>query len=164
MIRWLGADDLAAWRDIRSEALRLSPTAFLTTLDEFEAEPDAEVAAKLAQGNMLAQLDGAQIVATAGLVRMTRMQTRHRADIVAVYVRPAARGTGVADALLEHLIHHARSQGLSQLELYVEATNDRAIAFYERHGFVRYGTVPSAVRIADTTQDDYFYVRHLSGA
>ena len=53
MIRWLGADDLAQWREIRAEGLRLNPTAFLTTLDEFLAESDASVLAKLSKGNVL---------------------------------------------------------------------------------------------------------------
>lgn len=54
-----------------------------------------------------------------------------------LYVREAFRGTGVADALLEAALNHARGQDLplERIVLDVDRGNDRAQAFYRRYGF-----------------------------
>ena len=59
------------------------------------------------------------------------------AELKRMYVRPAARGKGVADALLERIEAEVRGAGLSVLRL---ETGDRQLAamrFYERTGFRR---------------------------
>lgn len=54
-----------------------------------------------------------------------------------LFVRPAFRGTGVADALFEAGLDHAREQELplDRVVFDVADENDRARAFYARHGF-----------------------------
>ena len=58
-----------------------------------------------------------------------------------IYVSPSRRGTGVADDLLAAGIDVARSQSLplDRLVLDVDPANDRAAAFYRRHGFRPWG-------------------------
>jgi ribosomal protein S18 acetylase RimI-like enzyme len=58
-----------------------------------------------------------------------------------VYVRPQHRGTDVADALLEAALDHARGQSLplDRILLDVDVENERAQAFYRRHGFEHWG-------------------------
>jgi ribosomal protein S18 acetylase RimI-like enzyme len=58
-----------------------------------------------------------------------------------IFVSPAHRGTGVADDLLDAAAAFARDQELplDRLVLDVDADNDRAQAFYERHGFEHWG-------------------------
>ena len=58
-----------------------------------------------------------------------------------IYVTPTHRGTGAADALMEAAIALARDQDLplDRLVLDVDHDNDRAQAFYERHGFAHWG-------------------------
>ncbi|MDI3329919.1 MAG: GNAT family N-acetyltransferase [Micrococcus sp.] len=51
-------------------------------------------------------------------------------ELHALYVLAEAQGTGVADALM------ARAVGPAPCRLWVLAVNDRARAFYRRHGFV----------------------------
>jgi GNAT superfamily N-acetyltransferase len=62
---------------------------------------------------------------------------RHRvwAEVEALYVEPAWRGTGLADALLERACTWAADLGLPAVQLYVTASNTRALSFYERQGF-----------------------------
>ena len=55
-------------------------------------------------------------------------------ELVTIYLREAAQGSGVADALLQTAI------GDSPAYLWVLAGNARAHAFYRRHGFVPDGT------------------------
>ena len=58
-----------------------------------------------------------------------------------LYVAPDRRGTGVADALLDAVVAQARSQTLplDRMVLDVDENNDRARAFYRRHGFESWG-------------------------
>jgi ribosomal protein S18 acetylase RimI-like enzyme len=58
-----------------------------------------------------------------------------------IYVRPEYRGTGVADDLLAAAVEVAEEQDLplDRLVLDVDRENDRAGAFYERHGFEHWG-------------------------
>ncbi len=58
-----------------------------------------------------------------------------------LYVVPAWRGTGVADALLGAVVEQAREQDLpmDRLLLDVAPSNERAQAFYDRHGFRPWG-------------------------
>ncbi|KZN25798.1 GNAT family acetyltransferase [Haladaptatus sp. R4] len=58
-----------------------------------------------------------------------------------VFVRPDHRGTGVADELMDAAVALADDQNLplDRLVLDVDRENDRAGAFYERHGFDHWG-------------------------
>lgn len=58
-----------------------------------------------------------------------------------IYVEPAYRGTGLADALLSRALAVARQQSLpiDRIVLDVAPSNRRAGAFYERHGFEPWG-------------------------
>ena len=62
-----------------------------------------------------------------------------------LYVAPAHRGTGVADALVEAAIAVAESQDLpiDRIVLDVDPANERARAFYDRHGFEPWGEMVS---------------------
>ena len=58
-----------------------------------------------------------------------------------IYVIPDRRGTGVADALLDAVVEHARTQDLplDRVVLDVDGENGRAYSFYRRHGFEPWG-------------------------
>ncbi|QLG63021.1 GNAT family N-acetyltransferase [Halorarum salinum] len=58
-----------------------------------------------------------------------------------LYVRPERRGTGVADDLMAAALEAARGQDLplDRMVLDVDRGNERARAFYERHGFAHWG-------------------------
>jgi ribosomal protein S18 acetylase RimI-like enzyme len=60
-----------------------------------------------------------------------------------LYVAPDWRGEGVADALFEAAVDIARKQDLplDRLLLDVDRDNERAYAFYERHGFEPWGEI-----------------------
>jgi GNAT superfamily N-acetyltransferase len=58
----------------------------------------------------------------------------------AMYVRPAAWGTGVADALHDVAVVQLRAQGVERARLWTLEENHRARRFYERHGWRLDGT------------------------
>jgi putative acetyltransferase len=62
------------------------------------------------------------------------------AEIKRMYVRPAARGAGIADAILERLTAEAAGAGLDLLRLETGTRQERAIRFYARNGFKTCGS------------------------
>jgi putative acetyltransferase len=61
------------------------------------------------------------------------------AEVKRMYVREAARGLGVADAILERLEAEARAVGRDFLRLETGVRQLAALRFYERRGFRRCG-------------------------
>jgi len=58
---------------------------------------------------------------------------------------PAARGRGVARAMLEHSLTRARATGYRAMQFnFVVSTNDRAIAIWQGYGFEIVGRLPKA--------------------
>jgi ribosomal protein S18 acetylase RimI-like enzyme len=56
-----------------------------------------------------------------------------------------AQGKGVARAMCEHSIDHARSRGFRAMQFnFVIASNTRAVALWQRMGFTIVGTLPGA--------------------
>ena len=56
-------------------------------------------------------------------------------EIEALYVAPDHRGLGIADRLLNRAYAWADTQGLSRVQLYVTASNQRAQSIYTDQGF-----------------------------
>jgi putative acetyltransferase len=85
------------------------------------------------------------------------------AELKRMFVRDAARGSGVATALLECIEKEARDAGLKILRLETGDRQARAIRFYERSGFRRchsfepYSSMPSE-RIAKSL----FFEKYLA--
>ena len=57
------------------------------------------------------------------------------AELKRFYVDPAHRGQGVADAVIEALVEHARALGATTLRLETGDKQHAAMRFYARHGF-----------------------------
>jgi len=55
--------------------------------------------------------------------------------LMSMWVDPALRGSGAAEALVASLLGWAETEGARQMRLAVIQTNDRARRFYERLGF-----------------------------
>lgn len=101
-----------------------------------------------------AQHEGSdEILGVGGFSLFAGDKLAHKGLIWGMYVRQSARGSGVADAIMDALIAHARAR-VRHLQLTVMSDNVRARAFYERHGFVTYATEPDAVRQGDELRDE----------
>ncbi|QUJ76667.1 GNAT family N-acetyltransferase [Sulfitobacter albidus] len=163
-IRRLTGADVALWRDLRLEALRIFPANFLTTLAEEEKRSDADRVRMLEARQVFGLFLEGAAAGTAALDPEPAPATAHRVTLNAFYVRPAFHGGPGARALLAHVIQVASAQGFVQLELCVAADNTRAIRFYEREGFTVWGRLPRSVRLVDSYQDDLFMLRPLDAA
>lgn len=59
------------------------------------------------------------------------------AELKRMYVRPAARGRGIAQAILARLEDEARAKGATRLTLETGDVLNAALSLYERAGFTR---------------------------
>ena len=81
-----------------------------------------------------------QVVASAGLHPASAALRRRHVMVLGISVLPEAQGQGVGTALMQALCDWADRWGqVLRLELSVYADNVRAIALYQRCGFVREG-------------------------
>jgi GNAT superfamily N-acetyltransferase len=60
---------------------------------------------------------------------------REWVEVEALYVEESWRGSGLAEALLDRACVWADSIGQATVQLYVTASNERAIRFYQHEGF-----------------------------
>jgi L-phenylalanine/L-methionine N-acetyltransferase len=87
---------------------------------------------------------GEQIVGVAGLFQLHNSLRRAHARGLALTVASSWQGQGVGHKLMEAAMHWADNwAGVLRIELTVFADNARAIALYERHGFMREGVMRS---------------------
>lgn len=123
----------------------------LTSPDEnrMDAEQEGQfLARKEASPNeleLVAFADG-RVLGTAGIDAVGRCcKVAHRAEFGISLLREAW-GLGIGRAMTEACIRCAREAGYTQLELTVVADNERAVALYEKAGFVEYGRNPRGFR------------------
>lgn len=81
-----------------------------------------------------------------------KLRVRHRCSLgIALYQK--YWGLGIGRELTALLLEKARECGYEQIELEVVSRNERAIALYEKMGFVRIGERPCAMKHKDGTYD-----------
>ena len=66
---------------------------------------------------------------------MHDMESDSNARLVAMWVAPSHRGTGIAQALVQHIIAWAQARGATTLVAGITPQNLRAQTFYRRIGF-----------------------------
>jgi len=157
-IRRLSAADATRLRALRLAALLDKPEAFVSSHVEEKDKPLSHFEAWLAEqpGHaVFGAFDGDTLVGMAGLARGTLMQLAHKVNVWGMYVAEAARGHGVARALLQAALAHARATpGVAKVTLSVDSQNVAAIALYESLGFVVFAREADAVRLHGQSRDD----------
>jgi RimJ/RimL family protein N-acetyltransferase len=81
---------------------------------------------------------------------------------IGMSVAAGFRGVGAGGALLEAAAAWAAGTGYRKMALGVFPENERAIAFYERHGFVREGLRRGQYRRGDEYHDEVLMARPLT--
>ena len=157
--RLLPPDDAPVFRALRLEMLSEFPDAYASAYDDLVDLPLDAWVRRLGETPVWAVFENDAAVGMMGYLRERPSKMAHRASLIMVYVRDAARGRGVADSLLGAVLEGARREGLAQLELAVLATNRRAIGFYSRHGFRICGTIPGGIRLRGVDHDEHLMVR-----
>jgi RimJ/RimL family protein N-acetyltransferase len=158
MIRRLSPADWLAFRDIRLDMLRTDPDAFGAALADWDTRPEAMIRDWLTHMHGFGAVEGNRITACAAFSRARQPRTQHRAEVAAVYTRPANRGQGLLRAVFGRMADEARKIGIAQFELQVASHNNGAILAYERIGFARTGVLPRAVNDGGRYTDDILMV------
>lgn len=108
LLRRLCASDAEAYRELRLEGLRNHPEAFGASWEEEAAKPLDWFADRLERNVAIAGCaDDLQLLGTAGLGVQQALKLRHKGVLWGMYVRPGARGTGLAAALVERVMGEA---------------------------------------------------------
>lgn len=97
------------------------------------------------------------LIGITGFNRLDRQRTRHRGEIVQVYVEAGYRGLTVGERLIRSAVEHAFSQDeIEQVQLGVVVGNERAIKLYEKIGFQTFGIQKNYFKMGDTHTDQQF--------
>ncbi|OCI95773.1 acetyltransferase [Rhizobium sp. AC27/96] len=127
---------------------------YLTMLEAFPLEETrAFVLGMIAKGNpQFVALAGSDVVGWCDISRHAFPSHAH-AGHLGMGIIPAYRGQGLGRRLIQTTLQAARNTGMERVELSVHADNIRAIALYEKVGFVREGLARRSVRIDGRYKD-----------
>ena len=129
-----------AYRLLRLECLRNNPKLFGTTYAESLAVPSLAferfIATRHSEHLMFGAFAGGVLGGICGLQREQRQQTRHRGELVHMYVAPWMARQGIGRRLIDTVVRHGvEALGLRQIVLGVMADNEPAVRLYRRAGF-----------------------------
>ncbi len=132
-VRTLGADDWQTYRSIRLTALQESPEAFVATHAQEESATEEFWRERMERSQRLIAYVDRQAVGIASVG--AAQEDDNAGELFGLWVRPEARGTGVATALVRAGAEAAARDGRTQLYYWVGTDNGRAVAFASGYGF-----------------------------
>ena len=159
-VRRLREADAEAYRVIRLEALEHYPEAFQATYESAAKLPLGAYVQRLERYALFGGLIDGELAGFVGFHRFTNPKIAHKAILWGMYVKESARGTGIAEAIVQAVLDHAANH-VEQILLSVITNNARARHFYGKMGFVAYGLEKRALKIGDSYYDEEFRVRFL---
>ncbi len=142
--RSLQPSEREKYRAIRLECLKNFPDNFGTTWEEESKAASLKLDKALTANNTHDFIYGAfhneTLIGICGFLQQERLKTKHRGEIIQMYVIPSFSGQGIGTDLLKHSIEKAfENEIIEQILLGVVYTNERAVATYKKLGFVQYG-------------------------
>ncbi|MEO8476526.1 MAG: GNAT family N-acetyltransferase [Actinomycetota bacterium] len=127
--------DWPIYRDVRLASLADSPSAFGSRVAEERDRTDADWRARLAARTQFVARERGRSVGTVGSL----IEEDGTVELVSMWVAPDARGTGVADLLIDAVVTDAQGRGCRRIALWVAVGNEPAERLYARHSFERTG-------------------------
>jgi ribosomal protein S18 acetylase RimI-like enzyme len=159
--RQLLPSDADVFRPIRLEALQDASDAFGTTFEKESAEPPQYFVDRLDRNAVFGGFFGNSLMGVAGFYQHEGTKMNHKGVLWGMYVKPEARGSGLATVLVETVLEHA-SKAVEQVQLTVVVNNLRARRLYERMGFVEYGLEKESLKYRGAYFDETLMVKFLS--
>jgi RimJ/RimL family protein N-acetyltransferase len=160
-VRRLSNQEADTYRSIRLESLQQDPEAFGSTLEREVNESRQNFLERFDRSTLFGGFVGPKLQAIVGFQPFEGPKIAHKGVLWGMYVRPEARGTGLATALVGSLIEHAREH-VEQIQLTVVSNNPRARRFYQRMGFSEYGLEKEALKYNGVYFDEVLMVRFLN--
>ncbi|MCQ8828779.1 GNAT family N-acetyltransferase [Streptomyces malaysiensis] len=136
-VRPLDTEDWALYRAVRLAALADAPEAFGSTLGREQAFTADIWRGRLTKRNQFVAEDAGEACGLIGIVPAEPGV----AELVSMWVHPAARGRGAGDLLVREALRWAKDQHLPEVRLWVADGNESAERLYARHGFQRTGQI-----------------------
>jgi ribosomal protein S18 acetylase RimI-like enzyme len=137
MVREVKVDEWELLRDVRLAALREAPYAFGSSYDREAPFTEEQWRGRLSSRSVTFFAEIAGVVEPAGIAGV--YEEDGAAHLVSMWVRPAARGQGVGEALVTATADWAKASGYDTLYLWVTDTNPAAVGLYQRCGFIPTG-------------------------
>lgn len=148
VIRALRDDDAEAFVALRRESLLDAPLAFAASPADDLATSPQSVREQLRRGpeSAIVGAFAPALVGAVGVMRERHIKAAHKARLWGMYVVRGHRRAGIAAALLQAALDHARRMpGISQVQLGVTSA-PAAQRVYERAGFSVWGIELDALR------------------
>jgi ribosomal-protein-alanine N-acetyltransferase len=146
MIRPMTKEDLPVIDEMERELFPDSPWPQAEFLYEMEENPFAHLDVYEENGEILGYMDW--------------WVTYEQAQLANIAVARRAWGRGIGSKLMDHCVSGAESAGCEMLSLEVRVSNERAIALYEKYGFIK-----AAVRrhYYENGEDAHLMIKPLGG-
>jgi ribosomal protein S18 acetylase RimI-like enzyme len=160
-IKILEPKDAVIYKEIRLEALKAHPEAFSSSYDEEKDNPLENFESRLKYGYFFTFGAFAEnsLIGVVTLILETKTKTKHRANIVAMYVYPEKRKSGIGKGLMSEAIKKAKEiVGIEQIYLTVTSSNEPAKKLYQSLGFKTYGIDKKGLKVENTYFDDELMV------
>jgi ribosomal protein S18 acetylase RimI-like enzyme len=160
-IRLLEPKDAVIYREIRLAALKANPEAFSSSYAEEKEYPLGNFENRLSFAHFFtfgAFVDS-KLSGVVTLIVETREKTKHKANIVAMYVYPEMRKSGIGRVLMTEAINKAKEiKEVEQIYLSVTSSNTPAKNLYKSLCFESYGIDKNGLKVEDTYYDDELMV------
>jgi RimJ/RimL family protein N-acetyltransferase len=153
-VRRLETSDVEDYRDLRLEGLKNHPEAFASSW-EHEAGKLLTWWAERLEANTVfgGWANSSRLVGVAGFRVQDVAKLQHKGVLWGMYVRPEARGTGLAAALVQQVVEHARTV-VEEVCLTVVTSNAAARRLYRAAGFQEYGLERRALKVGSEYYDE----------
>lgn len=147
-IRMLGTRDAEALFQLRREALRDSPLAFLASPEDELAASTQAVAELLERaGSGVFGVFSEALCGMLGLHRGQHLKAAHKVNLWGLFVRSSWRGQGAGQQLLAAARAHAHTlEGARSIHVSVSGAAPAARRLHERAGFSLWGSEPEALQ------------------
>jgi RimJ/RimL family protein N-acetyltransferase len=161
--RQLTSADSLDYRRVRLECLQTFPDNFGSACEEESKIPQLKFEKYLLENNsdnfMFGAFDGEDLIGICGFSREDRNKTKHRGEIVQMYVNPNFAGQRIGFDLLRKTVEKAlENSEIEQIVLSLVADNQAANKLYEKVGFVEYGRLQNYFKQGERYWNQRFMV------
>jgi len=110
---------------------------------------------------MVGAFDGERLIGLCGFNREDRLQTKHRGEIVQMYVNREYANRNIGSDLLQSTITHAfENTEIEQISLSLVAQNEKAHQVYIKLGFSEYGRISNYFKEGARYWDQRFMIMY----
>jgi RimJ/RimL family protein N-acetyltransferase len=161
IIKRLDKNHVVQYRALRLKCLQLFPDLNGSTFEEESRQTqliyEKYISEQTTGKPMFGAFIGEELVGITGFNQEERLKTRHKGEVVQMFVNPEFKGQKIGEHLLNYLIQWCFNQPyIEQLKLTVLLHNARAIHLYEKMGFERYLIDSQYFKSEDTYYDQLF--------